>query len=87
MAAIKLDFENPTDSNQNIAYQIGKYRGTSTAFNYFVTELVVTGFLKPGHVLVCDNATIHKTLENRNLAEVLWEEKQILVLFLPPYCP
>ena len=87
MAAIKLDDENPVGEKKNIAYQIGKYQGTSTAFNYFVTELVATNFLRPGHVLICDNASIHKTSENRTLTEVLWEEKKILVLYLPLYCP
>ena len=33
MATIKLDDENPIDKKKNIAYQIGKYQGTSTAFN------------------------------------------------------
>ena len=87
MAAIKIDFENPTSNNKNLAYQLGKYRGTSTAFNFFITELVATEFLKSGDVLICDNAAIHNTSENRNLANILWEEKQILILFLPPYCP
>ena len=75
MTAIKLDNENPIDSTKNIAYQVGKFQGNSTAFNYFITELVATEFLKPGHVLICDNVSIHKASENRNLAEVLWEEK------------
>ena len=87
MAAIKLDYENPIANRKNVAYQLGKYRGTSTAFNFFITELVATGFLKSGDVLICDNASIHKTSENRNLADILWDEKQILILFLPPYCP
>ena len=87
MAAIKLDDANPVELRKNIAYQLGKYRGTSTAFNFFITELVATDFLKPGDVLVCDNASIHRTSENRNLMDILWEKKRILVLFLPPYCP
>ena len=87
MAAVKLDNENPVDSAKNIGYQVGQFRGDSTVFNYFIVQLVATGFLKSGHVLICDNASIHKTSENRNLAEVLWEEKRILMLHLPPYCP
>ena len=46
-----------------------------------------TGFLRPGHILICDNATIHLTQENCNLSEVLWEQYKILVLNLPPYSP
>ena len=69
-----------------IAYQIGKYRGMSTAFNYYVTQLLVTGFLQPGHVLICDTASIHVAEENKVLSEILWEHK-ILMLNLPPYSP
>ena len=86
MAAVKLSNKNSVDTGGlNIGHQIGKYKGTSTAFNYFVTELVATGFLQAGHILILDNASTHKTSENRNLAEVLWEGKKILVLHLPPY--
>ena len=46
-----------------------------------------TEFLRPGHILICDNATIHLTAENRTLAELLWEQYMILVLNLPPYSP
>ena len=56
----------------------GKFQGISTAFNYFVTQLVSTGFLVSCHILICDNATIHLTRENKNLADILWEEKKIL---------
>lgn len=86
MAAIKIN-ENSIEGVSNIAYQVGKFQGTSTAFNYFVTQLVSTGFLVPGHILICDNATIHLTEENKNLADILWEEKKILILNLPPYTP
>ena len=93
MAAIKINNnENSIESmsdgttTNNIAYQIGKYRGTSTAFKDYVTQLLVTGFLQPGHVLICDNASIHVTEENRILSEILWEHK-ILMLNLPPYSP
>ena len=89
MAAIKVKDENSddsTDTTSNIAYQVGEFRGTSTAFNFFVTQLLVTGFLKPGHILICDNASIHVTQENRALSEILWEHR-ILMLNLPPYSP
>lgn len=87
MAAIKINDENSHNSETNISYQIGKYQGTSTAFNFFITKLVTTGFLKSGHILICDNASIHLTAENRSLSEILWEEHGILLLYLPPYSP
>ena len=68
-------------------YQNGKYQGISSVFNYFVTELVGAGILMPGHILICDNAMIHLTQENRNLCEILWEQHKILVLNLPPHSP
>ena len=88
MATIKIaDPSSSDDSSSRISYQIGKYQGTSSAVNYFLTELVCTGFLRPDHILICDNATIHLTEENHNLSEILWEEYKILVLNLPPYSP
>ena len=45
------------------------------------------GFLRLGHILICDNTTIHLTEEDRNLSEILWEEYKILVLNIPPYSP
>ena len=87
MAAIKIINGTSTDSESNIYYQNGEFQGSSSAFNYFVTELVGTGFLRPSHILICDNATIHFIAENCNLAEILWELYLILVLNLPPYSP
>lgn len=90
MAAIKIDnenMENTSEGTSSISYQIGKFKGDSTAFNFFVTQLAVTGFLCTGDILNCDNATIHLTEENKNLVEILWEEKRILFLNLPPYTP
>ena len=95
MAAIKIRNENPSESlsagtttttTTSIAYQVGKYWCTSTAFNHYITQLLVTGFLQPGHVLICDNASIHMTEENRVLSEILWEQKDFM-LNLPPYSP
>ena len=71
MAAIKIKDENSDDSTSSIAYQVDKFRGTSTTFNFFITQLLVTGFLKPGHILICDNASIQVTQENRALSEIL----------------
>ena len=81
MAAIKIhneNMENTSEGTSSISYQIGKFKGNSTAFNFFITQLVATGFLCTGDILICDNATIHLTEENKNLAEILWEERRIL---------
>ena len=76
MTAIKLHNDSMSESAQNISYQIGKFQGTSTAFTYFMTQLVNSGFLVFDHILICDNVTIHVTRENENLADILWEEKK-----------
>ena len=77
MAAIKIGNGTSTNSESNISYQIRKFQGTLSAFNYFVTELVGTGFLRPGHILVYQNVTIHLAEENHNLAEIHWEQYRI----------
>ena len=41
MAAIKIQNDSMGESAQHISYQIGKFQGTSTAFNYFLTQLVI----------------------------------------------
>lgn len=59
MAAIKNnENENSYEitSTPSIAYQVCDFCDTSTAFNFFVTQLLVTGFLKSSYNLVCDNA-------------------------------
>ena len=84
MAAVKIKNENSFNRATTIAYQIDQFQGTSTAFNYFITKLVSTGFLVSDQMLLCDNASIHLTEDNKNLAEILWEEKKIPLLSLPP---
>ncbi len=87
MVAIKINDNNLNNSESNISYQIGKFQRTSTALNFFITKLVSAGFLKSGHILICDNASIHLTEENKSLAEILWEDEKILLIYLPPYSP
>ncbi len=67
--------------------QRGKFQGASAVFHNFVAQLISTRFLLPGHVLICDNSTIHLTDENKKLAEILWEKKKFLILNLPLYTP
>ena len=38
-------------------------------------------------VTICDNASIHLTDKNKSLAEILWEEEKILLIYLPHYFP
>ena len=77
MAAKKIRNENSIEGLSNIAYQVRKFQETSTTFNYFFTQLVSTGFLVSGNILICDNSTIHLTEENKNLADIHWKEKSL----------
>ena len=63
MVVIKINDARSFDSMSNIVYQIRMFQDTSTVFNFFATQFVGTGFLTPGHVLICDNAAIHVTEE------------------------
>lgn len=52
------------------------------------------GWLKPGEILVCDNASIHKKGRNKDLADFLWQSPDldgqplnILMLPLPTWSP
>ena len=76
MAAIKIRNEKMIERTPTISYQIGKNRGTSTTFDYFVTQLLSTGFLVSVHIFICEITTIHFTRENMNLAEIPWEEEE-----------
>ena len=43
--------------------------------------------MAPGHILMCENASIHLTEENKSLVEILWERENILLLYLPSQSP
>ena len=84
MAAVRVNGE--TDS-QNIFYQVGKYTADSYMFKQFVLSMVRTNFLQHGHVLVCDNATVHTRRECEHLREELYSYTGVYMLLLPPYHP
>jgi transposase len=72
---------------QPVEYTINNYTNDSTAFNEFIDNAIVKGFLLPGDVLVLDNAAIHTKGESSNLFEFLWDNFQILVICLPMRAP
>jgi len=84
MAAVKCSSAN---EHENIAYQIGKFKGNSFMFKEFVLNMVRTNFLQEGDILVCDNATIHTRQECRYLHDELWEYASVFVILLPAYHP
>ena len=60
------------------------YRGTcdTALFNLWLRDFLLPE-LKPGQVVIMDNATFHKSLETKRLVEGAGCQ----VLFLPPYSP
>lgn len=60
------------------------YQGTcdTLLFNYWLEQFLLPE-LKPGHVLIMDNAAFHKSNETKQLIE----KAKCELLFLPPYSP
>jgi transposase len=61
-----------------------RFRGhtNTTVFNYWV-ETVLLPDLRPGQVVIMDNATFHKSPKTRALIESVG----CLLIYLPPYSP
>jgi hypothetical protein len=68
-------------------HQIREYTNTAESFAIAVEGAIAIGFLKPGDILVLDNASIHIFQENVVLEEWLWETFRILLLTLPTRSP
>ena len=60
------------------------YNGTcdTTLFNIWIEQFLIPK-LKPGQVIIMDNASFHKSQKTKNLIESVGCE----ILFLPPYSP
>lgn len=59
----------------------------SQEFAYDVEVACVIGYLRPGDVLVLDNAAIHSGKDNKYLEDYIWKEFEVLILFLPTRSP
>jgi transposase len=64
-------------------YRIHEDKNNAFEFAVEAEEALLVGFLKPGDVLVLDNAAIHNAAENRELLDWLWSRFGIFLLFLP----
>jgi len=74
-----------------VAAQCGKkivaalcYQGTCNTilFNFWIKEMLIPE-LKPGQIVIVDNAAIHKSEETKQLIEGAGSK----LMFLPPYSP
>ena len=68
-------------------HKIHTEKNDSTEFGIFIEGALEAGFLLNWDVLVLDNATYHDGGDNKYLAEWLWNDFRILVLFLPTRTP
>ena len=68
---------------KNIIAPFG-YQGTcnTVLFNFWIREMLIPE-LKPGQIVILDNAAIHKSEETKNLIE----SAGCKLMFLPPYSP
>lgn len=68
-------------------FNINQFTNDSETFSIAVEEAIIARFLKPGDILVMDNAAIHVYGENDVLVDFLWEYFGIHVLMLPTRSP
>ena len=83
MAGVRIGNTN----NDCLFYQLGKFSGSALIFRRFVLDMVSTNYARPGDVIVCDNASIHKNAECQFLRECLWQRAGIMIVYLPAYTP
>ena len=76
------------DAN-TFAFDFYIHRGRNCSDYFFdaIKLSIQKGFLRPFDTLVLDNATIHCKGASRDLDEWLWEEHNILLLYLPTRSP
>ena len=70
-----------------LRYNITDASNNSETFRSAVEGAIALGFLKPGDVLVLDNAPMHLGGENVDLEEFLWVHHRIWLLTLPTRTP
>ena len=68
-------------------HKIHDNKNDAHEFGIFIEAALEAGFLMNWDVLVIDNARYHDGGDNKYLAEWLWDDYRILVLFLPTRTP
>jgi len=66
-----------------VKYRITESTVDAELFAMEMEDAVASGFLRPGDVLVMDNAANHTGKENTVLEDWLWNDHSIFALFLP----
>ncbi len=66
-----------------VRYRITESTVDAELFTIEIEDAVASRFLRPGDILVMDNAANHTGKENTVLEDWLWKEYSIFALFLP----
>lgn len=70
-----------------MSFEIHDEKNDALSFSDAFIQAIVEGFLRPGDVLVLDNAAIHMKGENRGLEDWLWTRVGVVVIPLPTRSP
>lgn len=68
-------------------WRIHNGHNDSDEFSYDIECACIMGYLRPGDVLVLDNAAIHTGKYNKYLEDFVWTEFGVFILFLPTRTP
>ena len=68
-------------------FSIGEENGTAASFTAYIELLISIGWVKPGDVLVMDNAAIHTGGEAAIVADILWKFAQVVIVPLQTRVP
>jgi hypothetical protein len=75
------------DDQEPTYVELRKSSNTQWDFLQFVETAIIAGFLRPGDILVHDNASIHGANETFDLYISLCARHQITIATLPTYSP
>jgi transposase len=96
LVCIPLDFRNTytiigvcSVASETVPFDYILHEGTNDAaiFSDVILMMVADKTLVRGNVLVMDNAAIHHYHESSALDDVLWDEFEIAIIFLPTRAP
>ena len=76
-----------SSSKRPVVFRIHEGNNNAEQFAQDVEEAIACGYIRPGDILVLDNAAYHTGRGNNVIEEWLWDNHGILLIFLPPRSP
>lgn len=73
--------------SRNIYFDIRKNSNSADDFVGFILAALVDGYLRPGDILILDNATVHSGSDLFPQLVALLNEAHVDLRFLPTYSP